>query len=104
MVPGEGDELFCWVCLDQDNPPKQMLLAWHTDNWEHRAYWGENLINLGTDNTESRRFMGGLPPVGEWYKLRVPAAEVGLEGALLTAWGSIKSDGAVYLMMQVNRP
>ena len=29
--------------------------------WEHRAYWGENLIRYGTDGTNSRRRLHTRP-------------------------------------------
>ena len=48
-----------------------------------RAYWGANLISWGTDGTVSRRYMGALPAVGQWVRLEVPAAQVGLEGRTL---------------------
>ncbi len=79
---GVGDSLFAYVYLDSTNPPREMMLQWRTSDgsFEHRAYWGENLINWGQDNTPSRRRLGGLPPMGQWIRLEVPAAVVGLEG------------------------
>ena len=29
------------------------MLQWHSDAWQHRAYWGENLIPWGAENTPS---------------------------------------------------
>ena len=46
--------------------------------------WGANLIGWGSDGTVSRRFMGALPATGQWVRLSVPAAQVGLEGRTLT--------------------
>ena len=49
---GTGDTLFAHVYIDSSNPPQQLMLQWHTkEGWSHRAYWGENLIDLGTDGT-----------------------------------------------------
>jgi RHS repeat-associated protein len=48
--------------------------------WEHRAYWGANQIPWGTDGTESRRYQGSLPATGQWVRLEVDAASVGLSG------------------------
>ncbi len=75
-----GDTLFTYVYLDPANPPSEVMLQWSDGTWEHRAYWGANLIALGTDATVSRRYMGALPPTGAWARLAVPAAQVGLEG------------------------
>jgi hypothetical protein len=75
-----GDRLFAHVFLDPEHPPREVMLQWHDGTWEHRVYWGENLIPFGIDGTVSRRFMGPLPPVGRWVRLEVPAVAVGLEG------------------------
>jgi hypothetical protein len=75
-----GDRLFAHVYLDQRRLPRQIMLQWHDGTWEHRAYWGENLIPFGNDGTVSRRFIGLLPPAGRWVRLEIPAALVGLEG------------------------
>ena len=44
---------------------------------------GPKLIPLGVDGTASRQYMGALPPTGQWVRLAVPAAQVGLEGRTL---------------------
>ena len=80
---GVGDTLFAYVYLDPANPPSEVMLQWNDGSWEHRAYWGANLISWGTDGTVSRRYMGALPAVGQWVRLEVPAAQVGLEGRTL---------------------
>ena len=76
-----GDKLFAYVYLDPANPPTEVMLQWFDTSWEHRAYWGSNTITWGVDGTESRRYMGPLPPAGQWVRLEVPASLVGLEGA-----------------------
>src|SRR5207302_560447 len=63
--------------------PSQVMLQWNDGSWEHRAYWGANLIGWGTDGTVSRRSMGPLSATGQWVRLSVPAAQVGLEGRIL---------------------
>ncbi|MEC5385350.1 hypothetical protein VVD49_06420 [Uliginosibacterium sp. H3] len=76
----KGESLFVWVCLDQDNPPRMLMLQWHeAGGWEHRAYWGENLIGGGTDGTASHLRAGDLPTPGAWTQLKVSAAALGLE-------------------------
>lgn len=84
LAPG-GDPLYCWVNLDPDHPPRTLMLQWHVAgaDWEHRAYWGENLIAFGTDGTASRRRIGELPVLGGWVRLEVPAASVGVANATL---------------------
>jgi hypothetical protein len=80
LVPGIGDTLYAYVYLDPANPPSEVMLQWNDGTWEHRAYWGGNLIAWGTDGSASRRYMGALPPTGQWVRLAVPAAQLGLEG------------------------
>jgi len=88
-----GETLFTYVYLDPANPPRQLMLSWNADSWEHRAYWGANLISYGTDGTAGRRYMGPLPAVGQWVRLEVPASQVGLEGQTLTGMGFSLFDG-----------
>jgi hypothetical protein len=88
-----GDRLFAHVYLDPRNLPRQVMLQWHDGTWEHRVYWGENLIAFGTDGTESRRFMGLLPSAGRWVRLEVPAALLGLEGRAVTGMAFTLWDG-----------
>jgi hypothetical protein len=75
-----GDMMVAYVYLDPANPPSELMLQWNDGNWEHRAYWGQNLIGWGVDGTNSRRFMGALPPAGQWVRLEVAASALGLEG------------------------
>jgi hypothetical protein len=49
------------------------MLQWYDGSWDHRAYWGENLISAAP-LTRS----GPLPEVGKWVRLEVPASAVGL--------------------------
>ena len=75
-----------YVYLDPVNPPSEVMLQWwdgSNDDW-HRAYWGANLLGWGTDGTVYRHSMGALPAPGQWVRLSVPAAQVGLEGKTLS--------------------
>jgi hypothetical protein len=90
---GVGDTLFAYVYLDPVNPPRQVMLQWNDGNWEHRAYWGENLINWGVDGTVSRRYLGPLPVAGQWVRLEVPASLVGLEGRVVNGMAFTLYDG-----------
>ena len=92
---GVGDTLYAYVYLDPLNPPREVMLQWNDGAWEHRAYWGENLIGWGTDNSASRRAMGALPPAGSWVRLEVDAALVGLEGRELNGMAYTLWDGRV---------
>jgi len=84
LTVGAGDRLFAYVYLDPANPPSEVMLQWNDGGWDHRAYWGANDINLGTNGTASRFYVGPLPPAGRWVRLEVPARLVGLEGRTLS--------------------
>jgi len=83
LVVNTGDVLIAYVYLDPANLPSEVMLQWNDGTWEHRAYWGANQIGWGVDGTVSRRYMGQLPLAGQWVRLEVPAAELGLEGRTL---------------------
>jgi hypothetical protein len=93
---GPGDVLFTYVFLDPLRPPREVMLQWNTGQWSHRAYWGENLIDYGKDNSPERLRVGDLPTTGKWVRLEVPAAKVGLKpGAAVTGWAFTQHGGAV---------
>lgn len=94
---GKGDKLFAHVYIDPASPPKEIMLQWHTDTWRHRAYWGENVIPWGADNTPERRRLGNLPAKGEWVKLEVDAAHVGIQpGMVINGWAFTLHGGTAY--------
>jgi len=79
-----GDKISAWIFIDPGFPPAEIMLQWKDDQgWEHRAYWGQNLIAVGTDGTSSRRRIGEIPTGYGWKQLIVPANLVGLEGKLV---------------------
>ena len=45
---------------------------------------GRTCIGWGTDGTVYRHSMGALPATGQWVRLSVPAAQIGLEGKTLS--------------------
>jgi mono/diheme cytochrome c family protein len=94
---GAEDTLFAYVYLDPKDPPKQIMLQWHSSNWLHRAYWGENLILFGNDNSTERYKVGPLPKAGEWVRLEVPAAKVGIgPGTVLNGWAFTQQGGTAH--------
>lgn len=83
-----GGTLYAYIYIDPEYIPQEVMLQWgtYTDGWEHRAYWGANIIDYwGTDGTASRWHMGPLPAAGGWVRLEVPASAVGLEGMTVGA-------------------
>jgi hypothetical protein len=94
---GAGDTLFAYVYLDPADMPKAIMLQFNDGSWEHRAYWGENVIAWGAENTAARVAMGPLPEPGSWVRLEVPAEKVGLKaGSSLNGWAFTQHAGTVY--------
>jgi hypothetical protein len=90
LAIGPNEQLFAWVWLDPATPPRTLMFQWHAGgSWEHRAYWGEDLIVFGP----GRRRIGGLPPFGGWVRLAVASADVGLSGATLDGMAFTLFDG-----------
>lgn len=82
---GAEDSLFAYVRLDSQAPARELLLEWRDEegNWEHRAYWGENLIDRGSPPFR----VGDLPRHDRWVRLQVRAADIGLAGRRATGMG-----------------
>ena len=98
-----GESLFAYVYLDPVNPPSELMLQWSDASWEHRAYWGENLIPWGDNGTASQQPMGALPGAGQWVRLEVPASLVALEGSTLSGMNFVLYDGrATFLHLETH--
>jgi hypothetical protein len=93
LAVNAGETMFAYVYLDPANVPSEIMLQWNNGSWEHRAYWGANRINYGADATAGRKYMGPLPPAGQWTRLEVPASQVALEGSTLTGMAFSQFDG-----------
>lgn len=83
LAVNAGDTLFAYVYLEATNIPYEVMLQWNDGSWEHRAYWGANVIDWGVDGTPGRRYMGPITTAGRWMRLEVAANLVGLEGRTL---------------------
>lgn len=91
------DTFFTYVYLDPAHPPREIMMQWFQDGWDHRAFWGADNINFGAKKRLPRQSMGPLPAAGQWVRLEVPAAELGLssnEG--VTGWSFDQDGGTVY--------
>lgn len=94
---GDGDKLFAYVYLDPLDPPKTVMLQWNDGQWEHRAYWGDDAIPFGAGDVPGHRKLGPLPAIGEWVRLEVDAAHVGLKpGSVLNGWAFTQFGGTVH--------
>jgi hypothetical protein len=98
FVVNAGEGLFTHVYVDPLNPPEAVMLQWATDGGEaeHRAYWGANRIEQGAAGTPARHFMGPIPRdwLGQWKRVEVPAAAVGLDGKKLRGMTFLQFGGS----------
>lgn len=76
----EGDTLVFAVRPDPEHKTTEIMLQVHTadGSWEHRGYWGANVIAFGADGTPARLRLGDLPEAGVWTTIEVPASTIGL--------------------------
>lgn len=78
----EGGKIFVSCFIDPKDPPKAIMIQFHSTNWLHRAVWGEaDRIDFGKPNTPEKVHLGPLPKAGEWVRLEVDAARLGLKPA-----------------------
>jgi hypothetical protein len=97
MSVGQNDKLVCYVLIDPCDQPQEIMLQWHdASGWEHRAYWGQNLIPWGANGTVSRFNMGAVPAPGQWVRLEIPAASVGLAGRVVDGMAFSLSGGRAW--------
>jgi len=80
LIVGMGDALFAHVFLAPDDPPKAIMLQFHTGDWLHRANWGDpDAIAYGEKNTTTKLLLGDLPKPGQWTRLEVDVEKLGLK-------------------------
>ncbi|MBE7465656.1 MAG: PQQ-binding-like beta-propeller repeat protein [Planctomycetes bacterium] len=82
-----GRALRLWVYPDPKQPPQMLMLQFFPvgQNWNRRAYWGENKVGWGREGSVESRRMGDLPPPGQWTQLEVRAMDLELDGLDLAA-------------------
>jgi mono/diheme cytochrome c family protein len=98
LMVGKGDKLFAYVYLDPADPPKAIMLQYHTSEWLHRANWGdEDAIPYGDKGTSKKLLMGALPAPGQWVRLEIDASKLELSpGAKIDGIAFTQSGGTVH--------
>jgi hypothetical protein len=110
LAIGGGDHLFAYVYLEPKDPPRAIMLQYHTDEWRNRANWGDaGAIPFGAKGTTEKVQIGELPEAGKWVRLEVPAARLGLRpGSKVTGVAFTQFDGKAYWdkagLVSVNDP
>ncbi|HEX8408778.1 MAG TPA: discoidin domain-containing protein [Thermoanaerobaculia bacterium] len=95
LVTGNGDVLFAYVFLDPCNPPRQLMLEWYDGTWEHKAYWGDNLVPTNLIGPTRTR-MGPMPETGKWVRLEVPVGAVNLKNNSVNGMAFAVYDGQAW--------
>lgn len=90
-----GDELYGWFYLDPRHPPRTLMLEWRSGGAQRRAYWGERLIDLGTEGRSTRMHLGELPETGRWLRLAVPVETLELADREIQGLGVLLYGGRV---------
>lgn len=86
ITMGSGDYHIQYLFIPDNQYPSEIMLQFRdtSNSWEHRAYWGSDIIQWGVGGTTSRQSMGGLPgPSGRWLMLIATSNAVGMNGLTL---------------------
>jgi hypothetical protein len=110
ITVGAGSKLFAYVYMDAKDPPKAIMLQYHTDEWRTRANWGDaDAIGYGTKGTTEKLQIAALPETGKWIRLEVDASALGLAaGTKITGMAFTQFDGKAWWdkagILSVNDP
>ena len=104
-----GVKFFAHVWLDPKDPPKAIMLQFHTTGWENRANFGDaGAIQYGDVKAKTKVQAGALPKTGEWVRLEVNPAAIGLKpgtkvnGAAFSQHGGTVHWDSAGWVMEVN--
>ena len=101
LNPFPGYYYVQYVYIPSNTVPRELMLQFHLANgdnsWNHRAYWGNDMINWGTYQTASRKPMGPLPSLrNQWLMLVVGTDDLGTSSYTTNGMGYVLYDGGVY--------
>ena len=98
LMVGSQDTLFAYVYLEPTNLPKAIMLQFHTTDWSYRGNWGdEDAIPFGDKASPQKLLLGPLPKAGEWVRLEVDCAKLGLTtGMKIDGFAFTQFGGTVY--------
>jgi len=97
LAVASSDKLFVYALINPCDPPIEIMIQFlSNDGWEHRAYWGQDIVGYGTAGTPSRAPMGPMPAAGSWMRLEIPASTVGLGGKTIYGVDFLRVKGQVW--------
>jgi hypothetical protein len=92
-----NDVITFYVFVDPCNPPRELMVHLHNGGWNRRVYWGENLLDVGVQQTPERWALGAMPEPGKWVRLEIPVPAVNLQGGALQGIAFTPSNGRVWI-------
>ena len=96
---GAGDRLFAHVYLEPGTRPRRSCSSSTIGDWNHRAFWGDDVIDLGQADSPERRARGSAArgrAMGASGSRR-RCSRVCKPGTNSTAWPSPNTAARVYL-------
>ena len=91
FVPQEG-KFEVWVRTDPQNPPTAVSILLDSK----RAWWGEpDAVDAGIPGLTPESSRGSLPKAGQWTKLTITAAELGLKPGTHVKTITVQESGGV---------
>ncbi len=92
-----GENIIQYVWIDPDDPPDQIVLQIYDEalSAHHRVTFGADSLAIEGRDGVGLVHSGGLPPVGTWVRLRVPAEDIGMDGHRVAGIGFISNTGRV---------
>jgi len=88
LTPAATDTLVFYALVNPCNPPRQILAIWNDGTADHRASWGENVVDTTIDATA----VGSIDLSGQWIRLQVQAAAIGASAKTLRSF-TVKTYG-----------
>ena len=85
------DRVEQWVFLDGEKDAWTAMIELHTRKGILRAFWGLNMIKSDPEHIAEHRYIGPLPPRGQWAKLSLPLSALSLDDTAVAGLGFLST-------------
>jgi hypothetical protein len=94
LTVGTNGSIHLELWSDPASPPRAVMLQVYSGgSWEHRAFWGEDLLATGLPRPPGHFRAGDLPSPGRWVRLTIAPARLGLTNAAIGGLAFTLFDG-----------